>query len=183
MSPPWPMCSTMIIKKSLPSGCTIFCDDLRQETSGKITIVGAYSGGMQITGEMPVIIPRFSAMIMLWLDPDTSRKDVLLKILYETDEGEESEVFSKPLQVGKENVTNPMPKKRPDHLEIRAMIQLGNVEIDRAGRFKARIYDGDDEIRVGTLRVLLVGEEGTGAVPKRLPKRPRPAKRGDSLPG
>ena len=150
-----------VIKPHLPSGYTIFCDDLRQEVSGKVTIVGAYSGGMQIVAEGPISLPRFAAMVLLWTDPAAPRKGLVLKLMFETDDGEIEEVFSADFSAEQLGTATLDPQGSTDHIELRSMVQLANVQISRSGRFKVRFYDQSDEIRVGTLRVLISPPEGS----------------------
>ncbi|WP_092190778.1 DUF6941 family protein [Bradyrhizobium sp. cf659] len=40
-------------------GYTIFCDDIRFEQQGKITLVGIYGGSLIIHGEFPTTLPKF----------------------------------------------------------------------------------------------------------------------------
>ncbi|WP_145671801.1 DUF6941 family protein [Azospirillum brasilense] len=37
---------------------TIFCDDVRYETSGKAIIIGVYSSDMFVSGDVPITLPR-----------------------------------------------------------------------------------------------------------------------------
>ena len=44
-------------------GLTIFCDDIRSEIDGKISLIGCYTGRMMIGGEFPVILPKLGLSI------------------------------------------------------------------------------------------------------------------------
>lgn len=39
---------------------SIFADDIRQEVDGKVTHVGVYQGGMNVTGIPPVVLPKLA---------------------------------------------------------------------------------------------------------------------------
>jgi hypothetical protein len=41
---------------------TLFCDDIRQEVGGKLSFIGAYSGGLFVEG-FPVTLPRLCLFV------------------------------------------------------------------------------------------------------------------------
>jgi hypothetical protein len=46
-------------------GFTIFCDDIRRELGGKITLVGIYRAEMLIQGKLPIVLPKLGIAILL----------------------------------------------------------------------------------------------------------------------
>jgi hypothetical protein len=48
---------------STPRGHVLFCDDVRQENTGKFTYIGIYTNGMVLHGDMPAVLPTFCAVI------------------------------------------------------------------------------------------------------------------------
>jgi len=51
---------------SEPIGFTIFCDDIREETGGKTTFVGAYDAVMVIHAAFPTMLPKFGFHIRIY---------------------------------------------------------------------------------------------------------------------
>jgi hypothetical protein len=49
-----------------PVGFTIFCDDIREETSGKISFIGAYDTAMVIHVAFPATLPKFGFHIRIY---------------------------------------------------------------------------------------------------------------------
>lgn len=47
-----------------------FCDDIRQEINGKITLVGVYQGGLQISTPLPTVIPMLAIACSIWTPKD-----------------------------------------------------------------------------------------------------------------
>ena len=47
---------------------TSFCDDIREEISGKITLVGVYGVEIQFDGELPLALPKFGFNITATFD-------------------------------------------------------------------------------------------------------------------
>nr|WP_321482871.1 hypothetical protein [uncultured Cohaesibacter sp.] len=48
-----------------PTGYTIFCDDIRQEISNKLTLVGCYGSEVVFRNEAPTVLPAFAAMVTI----------------------------------------------------------------------------------------------------------------------
>ncbi len=51
---------------SEPVGFTIFCDDIREEASGKISFIGAYDAAMVIHVPFPATLPKFGFHIRIY---------------------------------------------------------------------------------------------------------------------
>ncbi len=69
----------MIIKPSFPSGFVTFCDDIRHEVSGKMTLVGVYDGLMMLGGALPITLPQLCAAITFRFLPPTEPTKVAIK--------------------------------------------------------------------------------------------------------
>lgn len=46
-----------------PSGCAIFCDDIRYEISNKLSLIGCYSNNVQFNVPAPVTMPSFATLV------------------------------------------------------------------------------------------------------------------------
>ena len=51
------------IRRSTPFGYTIFCDDVRNEINGKVTLVGVYAGDVIVLGTLPVTLPKLGLSV------------------------------------------------------------------------------------------------------------------------
>jgi hypothetical protein len=47
-------------------GHVVFCDDVRQEIDGKLTLVGVYNGNLTVFGEFPAVLPKLC--LVVWLN-------------------------------------------------------------------------------------------------------------------
>lgn len=47
-------------------GHVVFCDDVRQEIDGKLTLVGVYNGNLTVFGGFPAVLPRLC--VVTWLN-------------------------------------------------------------------------------------------------------------------
>lgn len=149
----------MIIQPSLPGGYVIFCDDIRHEVRGKTTLVGTYTGEMTIYGTSPVRLTRLAAVIVYRDDPATFPKSVSIRIV--KDRPEEEILFNADIEVP-QFVPAAATQADPETLtftELRIHGNFENVEFTEACQLKVRAYVGEDEIRLGALRVKIAPVE------------------------
>jgi len=69
-----------------PYGTTIFCDDIRLEASGKVTLVGVYIGDLIVLGTLPTTLPKFAMRILYTERPQESTDPVELRIFFPGDD-------------------------------------------------------------------------------------------------
>jgi hypothetical protein len=147
----------MIINPSLPSGHVTFCDDIRHEVTGKVTLVGVYQGQIMVNGNLPAIIPQICAVVSLRLPTPTAPLNPIIKI-FRSDQDEP--LFY--LEADIEAIPNipmaaPLPNIDPDpinFMQMGIMAQMQGIVISEPCILKVRAFVGDDEIRLGTLQIL-----------------------------
>ena len=139
-------------------GTTVFCDDIRHETNGKLTLVGCYSTEMNFSGPPPGMLPTFAALVNIRIPKSVPFKTIKLCILKE--EGSEiSEIFGAEANVSDEDKVKALQGGDPESTEERIFsmmfpFQLPLLTMKESGFIKVRAYlDGSDEIRLGALRV------------------------------
>lgn len=148
----------MIINPSVPSGHVTFCDDIRDEVNGKHSIIGTYGSEMIVYGEAPVRIPTLAILISYRDDPDTLPKKITLRI---TREGTETEVMLEAEIAMPElppELNFALTEDDPDSkafAELRTVARYAGMELTENCKIKVRVHIGDDEVRLGTLRVRL----------------------------
>ena len=150
----------MIINPRLPTGHTIFCDDIREEVGGKYSLIGVYSDLLEVVS-FPVVLPQLAFAVTLWESPDDVA-EVDLRITYKAEESEEYEVLRHmwPASAHGDCASD----EEDDSLQVAEMqvfARLTQVPFNGPGRLKVRAYRSRDEIRLGTLRVQLRGEAAT----------------------
>lgn len=143
----------MNINPALPSGHTIFCDDIRQEITGKITLVGVYSSVMFVA-EMPTVLPKFCCWVNYRDDPREDCPPADLRIIYET-EDEEVVVAQAQWEYPTEFDLPPAGEDGFLMREFRMFFELSAFAIKQPGKLKVRMFRGDDEVRIGIMHVKL----------------------------
>jgi hypothetical protein len=144
-----------IFVPSTPFGYTIFCDDIRQESNGKLIYLGVYQTDMTIFGTFPAILPTFTMMIRYNERRTDSGDPVTIKIFVP---GNDQPVFQ--VTIDTATMRSALPRSDlPGEDEIISTlipVRLSPLQIETEGRIKVRAYKGDDEIRLGTLNVRIV---------------------------
>jgi len=69
-----------------PFGITIFCDDIRNEIGGKISMIGCYTGDMLISAVPPVAIPILCGVVHIRLPVDSDFKEFKVIATHEAGE-------------------------------------------------------------------------------------------------
>lgn len=136
-------------------GTTTFCDDIRFETNGKITLIGCYTGELNFGGPKPGLLPTFAALVNIRIPVSVElstltvrvTKDVLseTEIMFETsiDIPEESRQIPEGEELAEERV-----------LFFSMPLQWSPVEVVDEGHIKVRAFlDGKKEVRVGALKL------------------------------
>jgi hypothetical protein len=145
---------------SRPYGTTIFCDDIRDEASGKKTYVGVYFGEMLITSPLPAVVPLF-ALAITYLEPLADPVQLVnLKVFVPgpTEEGE----LAADVELPVDRADTIEDRNRDPLAQYRAHImhfKISPFVIAHEGYVKVRAYIGDEEVKLGSLRVRLADED------------------------
>ena len=167
-----------------PFGYTIFCDDVRQETGGKVSHMGVYRGKIFVNTPPPIVLPKFAFVIHYFERPEESTEPVTINV-YMPGDSEDAPTVSAELPV-KEGRSKAPERDSPDSDLMMGMIAhllIAPFELKSEGRIRVRAYRGDLEIRLGTLSVVTkldedrTPKEAPPAVKKPKPKKAAPRKR------
>jgi len=74
-------------------GVTVFCDDIRHEVNGKMTLVGCYASELNFSGPPPGVLPTFAALVNLRFPRETLFETLTLHVT-KVEGGDFSEIFS-----------------------------------------------------------------------------------------
>jgi hypothetical protein len=142
-----------IFVPTTPFGYTIFCDDVRQESNGKLFYIGVYQGDMIIHVQPPTMLPSFVAIVHYLERPGESGLPVKMKMF--APGAESTPIFEFDVPVEQMRSSPLPPDKEGEDKVLRASIpmKLAPFIVPSEGLIKIRAYRGDDEIRLGTLRV------------------------------
>jgi hypothetical protein len=150
-----------------PFGYTVFCDDIRQEVLGKITLVGVYQGEMTVIGVAPVQIPKLALSIHFFEKPTEGHDPLEIQIFLpgDADEAPSQRVSIPP----RDHVSAPEQQGAEDiRARIAVAFQFVPLVVHQEGTLKVRMKRGDDLFRLGALPIKLLTVEqavAAGLVP------------------
>jgi hypothetical protein len=154
----------MLILPTNPSGSTIFCDDIREEVTGKKSLMGVYTGVMMLVGAAPTVIPQLCVLTTIRLDHKMLPKKATVKIIFEDEDFAEqiissmdTELPAAELQEGADMIFS----KKDGILSAQLMSEshISNLVLPQNGRIKVRLYIDDDVFALGSLRVIFLPQE------------------------
>jgi hypothetical protein len=147
------------VRTATPSGMSIFCDDIRQEINGKVSLIGVYAGDLILFGTLPGILPRLSIRTVYFERPGESSDPIELLVYLPGDPDD------KPSMRGMMAFKRPTPeeeKKLIEEYEVYSsdplITLISHTEIvplvlTQEGLIRVRARRGDLEIKLGSLRV------------------------------
>ncbi len=144
-----------------PYGITNFCDDIRHEINGKLTLVGCYAGSLNFNGPPPGTLPTFAALINLRVPLHIQFEKISLRVI-KTEGDEETTILEDEIENSKEH-NEPSPVPVPSSGEEERVLLMAfpckwtPIHFSKSGQIKVRAYlDGDLEVRLGALSVNFV---------------------------
>lgn len=150
----------MIIDIPTPLGSTIFCDDIREEVSGKTTYVGVYDGEMQLHAPLPGTIPKLCLSMSFRDDVERLLSEPMtFKVVMSTTK-EERVLLEAPYTPPDPRPEILVPRRvgKPEgggFTTVRLNVMLAPLVIPEECLIKSRLYRGDDEFLCGALRIVL----------------------------
>lgn len=148
----------MIIQPQLPNGYVIFCDDVREEVNGKLTLVGTYGGEMTLFGANPALLPKLCATIRFRISPDLLPNKFVFRVSKDA-MGKSDTLFEAPVDApvlpDEFEFPEPFAREGMRILEVGINAILQGILFTEPAVIRVKVLVGDDEYRVGALSVKL----------------------------
>jgi hypothetical protein len=151
----------MIIMPMSPGGRAIFADDLREEVSGKTSLIGIYSSEMLVQASPPAIIPQLICQVNITLDPEDLPEGLSVEVRRFLANGD-VEVLAR---FALDNIREiPLPPYVPGFGDVKqintlsAAARISPLSLGEDCTLRAIMTIGDDEYRIGSLNVRFVSE-------------------------
>lgn len=139
-------------------GTTTYCDDIRHEVDGKMTLVGCYAADMNFKGPAPGRLSSFAAVVNFRIPNAIKFRKFKLAVVKE-DGDEVTELASTTTDIPPEAFEefaegNGDADENEKMFIILAPLKLGGLVMKENGYIKTRAYlDDGPEIRLGSLKV------------------------------
>lgn len=143
-----------IASPSTPYGYTLFCDDIRYEINGKLTLAGVYASDMIFPNDFPVTLPKLCLRISYFERPHESTDPIQVRVYVP---GDPADMPSFKVDIPREQINAlPIPTPEPDLEQMIAIIfhmEAAGMVIKEPGAIRVRAYRGDTEVRLGSMTV------------------------------
>ena len=138
-------------------GHTIFCDDIRFEDGGKISLIGVYQGKMYVHADFPVTLPKFGILVRFHERLGSRSDSLVFKVFMPGDRDESPTIAGEvPMEeLRKQVVTAPAEEgDEPRFNIVQANFLLSPLIIKEPGAIKVRAVSGSRIVRMGAMSVL-----------------------------
>jgi hypothetical protein len=141
-----------------PQGNTIFCDDIRLEIGGKLSLMGIYGQDMVLHGATyPAIVPKIVAFISYVESAELERRPLEVRIYLPGDSNDAPSVRAA-IAESPPSEQSMDPEVGPRVRSVKFHVILGPLAIEQPGRIKVRMLRNGDEIPLGTLDLRIARE-------------------------
>ena len=138
-----------------PTGFAIFCDDIRHEVSGKVSLVGVYNGVMYFVSPFPAFVPKIGVRIVYVESPGESNESVQLRLVLRQESGETVlHSFDIPASERDKGAVPNISQGTKAFLTITRHVELSPLVVTSPCMISARAYRGDLEVRLGALSLM-----------------------------
>jgi hypothetical protein len=137
-------------------GTSIFCDDIRNEIDGKISLIGCYSHAIVLKEPPPFIMPKFGIHIMLICEKIVAVESLNLRILAPGPDGDEITIIDVAPEFPPE-ARSPPKKKQGAFASATKVVQdliISPFEIFGTGTVRVVVNFNGTDIAAGALRII-----------------------------
>jgi hypothetical protein len=143
----------------------MFCDDIRQEVGGKLTLVGVHPGDFIVEGEFPAVIARFAIQVMFIESMETAVGPLVIKVFGPASDG--NEVIAEQSLPPDRNDIATASTGGNEYVYNYVSFRLSPLVVQKEGAIKVRAYKGTEEIKLGAI-TFCKGKHKTSQVSKSL---------------
>jgi hypothetical protein len=137
-------------------GFVTFCDDIRQELGGKITLVGCYIGEMTVHGQAPAKLAKLGLQAKLVFPAETAPRKIDVRVDFVP--GDKT-LFEATLDIPEAEHKKALERVEPDGTGDEpqfGLVQhtiLTPLEIPGEGRIRVRAVVDGETVKLGSLRI------------------------------
>lgn len=145
---------------ALPSdiwGFSLFCDDLRSEYGGKVSIMGLYNSDLIFQSTLPFTVPKLTILVMVYLAAGQPAESMTINVFLPGDAQDTPSItFAIPAHNLPAIPLPPGPALEPDQQSLahyRFPITLQPFVVNKEGYIKVRIVRAGMTFNFGSLRI------------------------------
>ena len=139
------------------NGNTIFCDDIRQEVAGKISVMGIYGAELNVFSSFPTVLPKLCLVVMARFPLEQTITNPKLQIYLPEDDETPSILLELPdWPVTKEQTEQKSELPFPDALQLNSRFSFHTLSpffIRQEGWLRVRVLTDEGRLKVGALKI------------------------------
>jgi len=134
---------------------TIFCDDIRQEVSGKISYIGVYSGVLFVKA-FPATLPKLCIAVKVATPGDNPLKSLTLRVLKDDEQLQEIAVEEDQLASASDLDSDLSDEDKNNRVQVtQFMLVFSPMQLDNPCTLRVLAQTENDELRGMALKVAL----------------------------
>ena len=131
---------------------SIYCDDVRREINGKITLVGTYPGGLTFNQPAPAILPKLCIVLTAQTPIENLFERLEFRVLLDDVVVQKIEIPQKELNAQAASV-KASPPDNASFQTIGAVLELANIPIHGPCKIGVRAVTEREELGAAALRI------------------------------
>ncbi|MBI3439005.1 MAG: hypothetical protein HY054_10255 [Proteobacteria bacterium] len=143
-----------------PWGYTLFCDDVREEITGKYSLIGVYRQDLIIQGTLPAKLSKLCLVVNYVQPANAPKLPLTLKVFLPGVETPIS-IDVDLSQIPDQAIEDPENQQ----IKFQAVMALADLLLQEAGTIKVRVYRNDVEIKCGGIKVYAMQPEEISEAP------------------
>lgn len=132
-----------------------YCDDIRHELGGKLTLVGVYSTDLLVPA-FPAVLPKLCLIVHVVTPADRPFQQLKIRVQMDEASVAEGELSPEDLRLALDSVASSgedMPADVEHRMELTAHFVISPLKLDGPGVIRVRVETEDGEIKANGLRV------------------------------
>jgi hypothetical protein len=139
----------------IPYGIATYCDDIRMEIGGKLTLVGCYTGEMTVFGNVPLVLPTFCTFVNFRVPTETEFDKIEIKLSIDLGEVSKELASAEFQNPNKGAQIEAKSQGASQHISINLPIKLSPLLIEGEGFIRCRAYIDYVEYKLGSLKIII----------------------------
>lgn len=135
-------------------GRVVFCDDVRTELDGKVTLIGCYNADMVFPTSFPALLAKLGFYIQFFEMPDSANEKLKLEVFFPGDATDKPSMVSELPQLEMIMPEEVNARRDEDTRKVLAFnFVLSPVNISEEGYIRVQLSKGENVYRIGRIRV------------------------------
>jgi hypothetical protein len=136
-------------------GFSLFCDDLRLEVGGKLSIMGTYQNDIIFPNDAPFVMQKFVILVKYFEETDAFKDDISIRVYLP---GDQKDIPTVTFPVPRSNMqsSEPLYELEEDQeriLTLTVPLMFAPLSVGKEGFLKVRAVCGDVVTNLGSLMV------------------------------